>query len=301
MLSQALSGIAKDLTKMSSKSAIKLVVKDESSLFKWVAFLTGSKNALKGIGFFLGGFLLQYLGFEKALWVMAFALLLILVFALLKIEGELGKAKKKITFKELFSKSAEINILSFARIFLFGARDVWFVVGLPLFFAQTLGWSFDEISLFIASWIIGYGIVQAIVPKIAGTQNTPKGATLGSLIWGGILFLLPVLISIGLFYKPDLAALLLIIGLFVYGIVFAINSSLHSYLIVAFSDEDKVSLSVGFYYMANAIGRFVGTLLSGLIYQQAGLIACLLVSAAMLLIATTSVAFIKVKKVVTSA
>ena len=70
-------------------------------------------------------------------------------------------------------------------------------------------------------------------------------------------------------------ALSLIIGLFAFGAVFAINSAVHSYLILAYSDHDKVAMNVGFYYMANAAGRLTGTVLSGLIYQTQGLEGCL--------------------------
>ncbi|MCY7335461.1 MAG: MFS transporter, partial [Chamaesiphon sp.] len=130
MFAQAFSGIAKDLTKMSSKSAIRLVVPQDaqSSLFKWVAVLTGSKNALKGVGFFLGSALLAAVGFIHALWIMAGGLSLIMFSGLLLPKG-MGKIKKKVKFSQLFSKSREINILSAARFFLFGSRDVWFVVG----------------------------------------------------------------------------------------------------------------------------------------------------------------------------
>lgn len=290
MLAQALSGVAKDLTKMSSKSAVKLVVADEGRLFKWVSMLTGSKNALKGVGFFIGGLLLSTIGFQYALWLMAAVLALVLILSVLAIEGELGKAKSKITGKDLFSKTPEINILSFARIFLFASRDVWFVVGVPIFFAEKLGWSFDEIGLFMACWIIGYGIIQASVPKLLPATQDRKSATAKTALWGFVLVALPALIAAGIHQAPDHAAIILIVGLMIFALVFAVNSSLHSFLIVAFSDADKVSLSVGFYYMANAVGRLVGTLLSGLIYQMAGLEACLLASSVMVLIAAISAA-----------
>ncbi|WP_135081866.1 organoarsenical effux MFS transporter ArsJ [Terasakiella sp. SH-1] len=296
MGAQALSGVAKDLTKMSSKSAVKLVVADEGLLFKWVSLLTGSKNALKGVGFFLGGVLLEVLGFQMALWSMAGALALILIFAVAAVQGELGKAKSKITGKDLFSKSREINILSFARIFLFASRDVWFVVGVPIFFAEKLGWSFDEIGLFMAAWIVGYGIIQAAVPKITRkTTDAPSGAR-AATAWGFILFILPASLAAACHYYPDYITWTLISGLLLFALVFAVNSSVHSFLIVAYSDADKVSLSVGFYYMANAVGRLLGTLLSGLVYQMAGLEACLAVSALMVLIAASSVMFLPKKE-----
>ncbi len=293
MAAQALSGVAKDLTKMSSKSAVKLVVSDEGMLFKWVSLLTGSKNALKGIGFFLGGLLLETLGFQIALWSMAAVLAVILFLAVLSVQGELGKAKSKITGKDLFSKSREINILSFARIFLFASRDVWFVVGVPVFFAETLGWNFDEIGLFMAAWIVGYGIIQAFVPRLTRKTNTPESGAQAAMVWGFLLLILPTAMALGCYYIPEQARWILVCGLLVFALVFAVNSSVHSYLIVAYSDADKVSLSVGFYYMANAIGRLMGTLLSGLVYQMAGLEACLGVSAIMVLIAAVSVAFLR--------
>lgn len=296
MMAQALSGIAKDLTKMSSKSAVKLVVADEGLLFKWVSLLTGSKNALKGVGFFLGGLLLESLGFQVALWAMAACLGLILMFAVLSVQGELGKANSKITGKDLFSKSREINILSFARIFLFAARDVWFVVGVPIFFASQLGWSFDQVGLFMALWVIAYGILQAFVPRLTKKTTDAASGAQATTFWGFILVTLPALMALGLYLYPEQATFLLIAGLLVFGLVFAINSSLHSFLIVAYSDADKVSLSVGFYYMANAVGRLLGTLLSGLVYQMAGLEACLAVSALMVLIAATSVLFLNPQK-----
>ena len=296
MAAQALSGIAKDLTKMSSKSAVKLVVKEDkggghSLLFHWVALLTGSKNALKGVGFFLGGFLLEAMGFQPALWLMAGCLAVVLAAALGYVRADLGKAKAAIARRDLFAKTRAINLLSFARIFLFASRDVWFVVGVPIFLYEQLGWSFDEVGAFMAAWVVGYGFVQAAAPRFSGrgAGGGASGATVAARWWGLALALPPALIVWGL-GQPDLpGTAVLIAGLFVFGAVFAVNSSLHSYLIVAFSDHDKVALNVGFYYMANAIGRFAGTLLSGLIYQLAGLEACLLASSGMVAIAAGTV------------
>ncbi len=290
MVAQALSGIAKDLTKMSSKSAVKLVVPDGKSgqLFKWVSVLTGSKNALKGVGFFVGGYLLNTIGFNAALVSMAGGLALILISSLTYIRTELGKAKSKIRGKDLFSKSREINLLSAARLFLFASRDIWFVVGLPIFLSEIAGWSFHQIGSFMAIWVIGYGIVQASVPKLLHRTKTSSGAASAAKKWGIILAVTPIMIGLGLTENGNLliAELIgndnsvnfLISGLIIFGIVFAINSALHSYLVVAYSDADKVSLNVGFYYMANAIGRLTGTLMSGLIYQSFGLVACLISS-----------------------
>ncbi|UUX52007.1 organoarsenical effux MFS transporter ArsJ [Nisaea acidiphila] len=293
MVAQALSGIAKDLTKMSSKSAVKLVVASEGDglLFKWVSILTGSKNALKGVGFLLGGVMLQWLGFEVSLYAMAGMLALVLASAVLTVTADLGKAKQKIARRDLFAKTREINFLSAARIFLFASRDVWFVVGVPVFLYDRLGWSFDRVGLFMAVWVVGYGIVQALVPRFMRKTKDAGAAARGAALWGGLLALLPATIAAGL--TPQLAppadmlapSVILIGGLLTFGIVFAVNSALHSYLIVAYSDADKVALNVGFYYMANAVGRFAGTLLSGLVYQLAGLTATLWVSAAMVAVA----------------
>jgi len=297
MCAQALSGVAKDLTKMSSKSAVKLVVKGEGQglLFKWVALLTGSKNALKGLGFFLGGFLLQVLGFQWSLWSMAIMLAAVLVLTLLTLKADLGKAKEKIRGRELFSKTREINYLSAARIFLFASRDVWFVVGVPVYLYSVFGWSFEGIGTFMAAWVIGYGMVQASAPKfLRRTEDSGSGAQAAKL-WGVILAVLPALIALGMAWtageagaagdQSGLAPFVLVGGLLIFGVVFAMNSAVHSFLIVAYSDADKVALNVGFYYMANAVGRLGGTLLSGLVYQQAGLTACLWTSAALVALA----------------
>ncbi|MEX0298623.1 MAG: organoarsenical effux MFS transporter ArsJ [Kordiimonas sp.] len=297
MATQALSGIAKDLTKMSSKSAVKLVVSDNKNgqLFKWVSILTGSKNALKGVGFFVGGYLLNTIGFDAALVSMSGGLALILVSCFAYVRTELGKAKSKIHGKDLFSKSREINFLSAARLFLFASRDIWFVVGLPIFLSDIAGWSFHQIGSFMAIWIIGYGIIQASVPKVLHRTKTSNSAASAAKLWGSILAFTPILIGLGLtetgnlfisdLFSDNDGVIFLIGGLIVFGFVFAVNSALHSYLIVAYSDSDKVSLNVGFYYMANALGRLAGTLLSGLIYQSFGLVACLLVSGGAVVVA----------------
>lgn len=290
MLTQALSGVAKDLTKMSSKSAVKSVVAagDQGGLFRWVALLTGSKNALKGVGFFGGGVMLQTLGFVWSLWAMAGGLALVLLAALVLVQAELGRAKQPITKRDLLSKSSEINLLSAARVFLFASRDVWFVVGLPIFLYDQLGWSFDQVGGFMALWVIGYGFIQAAAPRLLGTDAATRAPGLAKR-WAVVLMILPGLIALPLLpgwaVPTSLSAVVLIGGLFIFGAVFALNSSLHSYLIVAYSDADKIALNVGFYYMANAIGRFGGTFLSGLLYQLAGLPGALFASSAMLALA----------------
>ncbi len=276
MASQALSGIAKDLNKMSAKSSIKQLVAadNQSRLFTWVALLTGSKNALKGVGFFLGGALLAAFGFTQAIVLMATLLALVWVLGLLVLTQDLGKAKNKPKFGDVFSKSRALNFLSAARLFLFGARDIWFVVALPVFLTSHLGWDFWQTGGFLASWIIGYGLVQSVAPHILRTKTraTPGGSA--AVVWASLLALVTTLLAAALSISGS-ASYVLIIGLLVFGVVFAINSSLHSYLIVSYANNDGVSLDVGFYYMANALGRLVGTLLSGYLYQQGGLTLCL--------------------------
>ncbi len=289
MGTQALSGIAKDLTKMSSKSAVRVLVpKDtteaQSGLFKWVALLTGSKNALKGIGFFLGGFLLATLGFHWALYSMAIALGLTLLLIKFTLKGDLGRSKQKTKFRELFSKTREINILSAARFFLFASRDVWFVVGLPVFLSSVFEWSHSTTGAFMATWVIGYGIVQASAPKFLRKKEEIHQSAQSTLRWGIILFIVSAALALAVQNNFHLVPTILG-GLLVFGVVFAMNSALHSYLILAYSDADKAALNVGFYYMANAGGRLIGTLLSGLTYAWAGLSACLWVSTACVLFA----------------
>ncbi len=287
MGAQSLSGIAKDLTKMSAKTAIKVIVpgNQESALFKWVAVLTGSKNALKGVGFFLGGFLLSVAGYTHALFGMASALVVVLVGATLSLPRELGKAKAKAKFKGLLSKTREVNVLSAARMFLFGARDIWFVVGVPVFLSTKLGFTFTQVGSLLALWVIGYGGIQAIAPALIGrfTQGrAPQGRAARVLAF--LLATTTALVAAGLSAGAP-PTLVLLLGLGAFGIVFAVNSSVHSYLILAYSDGDKVAMNVGFYYMANAAGRLLGTLLSGITFQVAGVIGCLWGSALFALVA----------------
>lgn len=284
MAAQALSGIAKDLNKMSAKSSIKLLVPDnaQGQLYRWVAALTGSKNALKGIGFFMGGLLLTLLGFQGAMWLMAGGLALIWLASLLLLKKDLGKASTKPKFKDLLSKSRAINVLSGARLFLFGARDVWFVVALPVYLSTVWGWDFWQVGGFLAAWVVGYGIVQSFAPLITGKANGRLPDGKAACAWAAALTAIPAAIALGLDAAPQLV---LLGGLMVFGAVFAINSSLHSYLIVSYAKSDGVSLDVGFYYMSNAMGRLTGTLLSGWVFQQYGLTACLWVSSLFVLIA----------------
>lgn len=274
---QALSGIAKDLTKMSAKSAVKVLVPqgDDSGLFKWVAILTGSKNALKGAGFFIGGALLAGFGFRGALLTMASGVFVVLVCVLLTLPANIGQAKKKAPFAGILSNSPGINRLSLARLALFAARDVWFVVSVPIFLASVLGWSFTQVGGFMALWVIGYGVVQSGSPILLAklTGGRAPGPVMASGL-GLALAAVTALIPIGLRLNLHPATTMLG-GLALFGVIFALNSSVHSYLVLAYSEADRVSMSVGFYYMANACGRLLGTLLSGVLYQQAGVTASL--------------------------
>lgn len=273
MLAQAISGIAKDLNKMSAKASIKLFVPEGGSthLFKWIAILTGSKNTLKGAGFFIGGLLLALAGFQGALWILASSLALVMVVVWILLPRDLGKSPGKPKFTQVFSNTPAINWLSAARFFLFGSRDVWFVVALPVFLSSTLQWSHTDVGSFMALWVIGYGIIQAFAPRLVRHSHHgggPDGATV--LTWNFVLLLVPLVIAY-LLQMAITPAISLVFGLCIFAVVFAINSSVHSYLVVAWSEREKVSMNVGFYYMANAGGRLVGTILSGVTYQQWGL------------------------------
>ena len=287
MGAQAISGIAKDLNKMSAKSAIKTVA-SEGQLFRWVAVLTGSKNALKGVGFFLGGVLLTVLGFNQAVAAMAAGLFLSFLGTLI-LPADIGRMTQKPAFTALFSQSATINTLSLARFFLFGARDVWFVVALPVFLEATLGWRFWEVGAFMGLWVIGYGVVQGSAPALRrawGQQRPPGAADLS--FWSALLTAIPALIAIGLWRQVAHPAVAVVGGLVAFAVVFAMNSSIHSYLVLATSDAEAVSLNVGFYYMANAAGRLLGTLLSGALFLVGGLPLCLWASSALVALAWLS-------------
>ncbi len=286
MGAQALSGIAKDLNKMSAKASVKLMVPKEgaeSRLFKWVSVLTGSKNALKGGGFFLGALLLSLVGFQMALLWLAGMLALTLLLVWLLLPEDIGKSQSKPKFSQLFSRTPAINWLSAARFFLFGSRDIWFVVALPIFLAATMGWEHHQVGAFLALWVVGYGVVQSLVPLLLRRWHAlPDGNT--ALRIALLLALVPAGIGWGLGAEWN-PAWVVTGGLALFGVIFAINSAVHSYLILAYSDHDKVATNVGFYYMANAGGRLVGTVLSGWVYQQQGLEGCLWWSAGMVLLA----------------
>tara|TARA_X000000368_G_scaffold107080_1_gene83116 strand:+ start:359 stop:1597 length:1239 start_codon:yes stop_codon:yes gene_type:complete len=297
MFVQGLSGIAKDLSKMSAKSAVKVLSPDDNQkLFRWVATLTGSKNAVKGLGFFIGAIALNFFSFVSVLYGMALVLLIVLFSSLILISNKLPKGQSGSKFKEIFSNNANINWLSFSRIFLFGARDVWFVVGVPIYFYTFLSqqnsavndFAFFIVGSFMAIWIIFYGIIQALVPKLKFVRNkTEKQLLEAPFRWIIILSLVPISLSLLLFLidRTSVSSLvIMVIGLLVFAVLFAINSSLHSYLILSFTNTKRVSRDVGFYYMSNALGRLFGTILSGITYQASGLWLCLATSGFMLLI-----------------
>ena len=288
MALQGASGVAKDLAKMSSKSAVKLLApKGDGTLFRWVALLTGSKNAVKGVGFFLGAALLALAGFKGAVWGMAAVLAVILAAIWVFMPAGLPMGRKDAKLSSVWSKDTRVNRLSLARMFLFGARDVWFVVGIPVYFQAILSdgtpegrrLAFFLIGGFMALWIIAYGVVQAAAPRLLDAKGRPEAEIIGKAVtWAGYLVPIPFALALAAWAAGGPAlwlSLLVVAGLLAFGYVFAINSSVHSYLILAFAKDDRVSQDVGFYYMANAAGRLLGTLLSGLSYQVGGLALCL--------------------------
>lgn len=284
MCVQGASGVAKDLAKMSSKSAVKLLAPSgDGGLFRWVAILTGSKNAVKGVGFLVGAALLAAFGFVASIWAMAIVLGVILIAVALFMPSGLPKGRKGAKFSEVFSKSHNVNWLSAARVTLFGARDVWFVVGIPIYFYAVLSdgseagnrAAFFTIGVFMAAWIILYGMVQAATPRILRAATRPEAEIIGAArTWAWALFIVPAALTVAVALSPApqlWLTITLVIGLLAFGGIFAVNSSLHSYLILAFTKSERVTMDVGFYYMANALGRLIGTLLSGLTYQIGGL------------------------------
>ncbi|MBC7729418.1 MAG: organoarsenical effux MFS transporter ArsJ [Microbacteriaceae bacterium] len=282
---QGVCGVAKDLTKTSAKSAIKLTAGTASGqLFKWVAFFTGSKNAMKGVGFFMGGVLLQTLGFRLSLWAMAALLAVVLLGVLALVPKLMGKRQASKSARELFAKNRGINLLALARVALFGARDVWFVVGVPVFL-YAAGWSFTMVGGFLALWTIGYGLVQGLTPQLVRRSDDGLSREVpAARAWSAVLSLVPMVLAGLVLMKVPQLEWVVVGGLAVFGVAFAINSSVHSYLVLAYAGSEKAAEDVGFYYAANALGRFGGTLLSGLLYQGWGLVGPLLGSALMLVV-----------------
>ena len=283
VLAQGLCGVAKDLTKTASKSAIKLTAGNASGqLFKWVAFFTGSKNAMKGVGFFLGGVLLQAFGFQTALWFMAGLLACVLVGVLAFVPPLMGKSRASGSARELFAKNRGINLLAAARVALFGARDVWFVVGVPVFLYAS-GWTFSMVGAFMALWTIGYGAVQAFAPALVRRSADGLSEEVpAARWWSAILAAVPAVLAAVVYAGPAHLEWVVVAGLSLFGFAFAVNSSVHSYLILAYAGSEKAAEDVGFYYAANALGRFLGTLMSGLLYQWGGIGWSLVGSAIML-------------------
>ena len=286
MCAQGLSGVAKDITKTASKSAVKFAAAEESArLFRWTAWFTGSKNAVKGAGFFVGGALLDLVGFRAGLWALAALVGASALAAGAVLPPGLGRAGASRSMRELFAKSAGVNALAAARVFLFGARDVWFVVGLPVFLYAS-GWSFAGVGGFLAAWTVAYGGVQAAAPALVRRSADGLSREVpAARLWAAVLAVVPALVAIALAESDSLGAdpaLIAAAGLALFGLPFAVNSALHSYLILAYAGSKKAAEDVGFYYAANAAGRLMGALLSGLLFQAGGLIACLAGSSAML-------------------
>lgn len=301
VLAQGICGVAKDLTKTASKSAIKVTASQakeqgSSQLFKWVAWFTGSKNAMKGVGFFLGGLLLEALGFQASLWCMAGLLALVLIGVISSLPAMMGKSKASKSAKELFAKNAGINALAAARVVLFGARDVWFVVGVPVFL-YSQGWTFTMVGGFLAAWTIGYGMVQALAPQLVRRSADGLSAEVpAARLWSALLALVPLGIAAAVYLQVPNLEWVVVGGLGLFGFAFAVNSSVHSYLILAYAGSEKAAEDVGFYYAANALGRFMGTLMSGLLYQWGGLLYALTGSAVMLVICWLLTLLLPVRK-----
>jgi hypothetical protein len=185
----------------------------------------------------------------------------------------MGKSKASTSARELFAKSRGINLLAGARVALFGARDVWFVVGVPVFL-YSVGWSFTMVGGFLALWTIGYGAVQALAPSLVRRSDDGLSSEVpAARLWSALLALVPIALE-----------WVVVAGLALFGFAFAVNSSVHSYLVLAYAGSEKAAEDVGFYYAANAMGRFFGTLMSGLLYQWGGL-AWSLVGSGLMLIA----------------
>jgi len=280
MGAQGLCGVAKDFTKTAAKTVVKLTgSRGRGRLFRWIAWFTGSKNAMKGGGFFAGSLGLSSIGMSATLLVMAALLCVLTGLIVWGVPAGFGRASPSRSVRSLFSKTHAVNLLAAARIFMFGARDIWFVIGLPVFLAQS-GWDFWAVGGFLAGWTIIYGMVQGLAPHLL-PDNT--GAQKSSAVWlaGAGVF---VMITGALADAQTLPVLLFVLVLFC--VIFALNSSLHSYLILKAAGSKKAAEDIGFYYAANATGRLLGTVLSGLCFQTGGLIACLLGAAGFFLVCT---------------
>ena len=272
MLLQGCAGIAKDLTKISAKSAITALHNhDSTTLFRAIAWLTGAKNTLKGVGFFIGGVLFVSIGIRGALLGLAIAV----------IAGALGTIglhnrtlnAKNRAFQSFFSTHRAVNMLSGARVFLFGARDIWLAVAFPLFLAQAPGWGFWQSGSIMAAYTIGYGMIQAVTPRLLAGRSAPDGR------FTALLALIPLIICVitGWYARSmDVAVWVMLMAVSLFSVSFALNSAVHSFLIAAYAQRDAISLNIGAYYSANALGRLCGTLLSGWCYSQWGMSGVLL-------------------------
>jgi len=290
---QALSGIAKDLMKLSCKSMPKLVSKpgDDDKLFVLVAWVTGLKNSFKGFGSIVGAILINFTSLVTSVCVLLGIIGLIVPAPILYMDKFLGMNKKNAVFNlKVLQKGRDVNVLSLARFFLFGARDIWYEIAAPLFLSQALLWSDWTVGLFLGGYTIVYGFFQTSVsklfkksskenlsslakvfnglPPVSQVKNWAYGTAAQLVVWSCILYpLYRHLINTG---NSDGALwginIVFVFGVLCFAILFAVNSAVHSYFIVRYAGKDKLAMDMGFYYMANAGGRLVGTLLSGVIY-----------------------------------
>lgn len=279
-LAQALCGVAKDLVKLGGKTVTKLVTPDEkqSALFKLVSWITGFKNSMKGIGYFIGAASLT-VNVQFALGLLLFLILLALPAALFGLRRDLGRTRSaNVTLRQVLSPSSNVMRLSVARAFLFGSRDLWFEVPLPFFLRdklQGIGWARPATGAALALFIIVYGQVQSWTPQLVlqPLRQAPANK-LVQVLWNAMLTVVPACLAAALLgshiftgHQHGASVAVLMCGLAAFCVIFAINSSIHSYLILRYSEGDSVAKSVGIYYASNAVGRFVGTLVSGAIYE----------------------------------
>ncbi|MCR9247010.1 MAG: organoarsenical effux MFS transporter ArsJ [bacterium] len=271
MLTQVLSGVAKDFAKTASKSYVRKLAPDAKAgaLFRAVAVLTGSKNAIKGFGFFVGGALLATLGFQSTNVAIAVALTGMTALALALLPRVPGTPDKAVT--SVFAHDSAVNWLAAARLFLFGSRDAWFAIALPLFLTTIWHWQSSGVGGFLAVWVIGYGLVQSLAPQLTRTDQLAAG--MRRTLTMTLALLVPIamtVVALATEAWADWQREIVLGGLLLYGAVFALCSSLHSWLVVALAGADTVVERVGFYYAANAAGRLVGLLLSGWLYDAWG-------------------------------
>ena len=249
---------------------------------------------MKGSGFILGAMLLAAFGFVSSVLTMAVILFVILLGVLFYMPSGLPAGRKDAKFSEVFSGNRNINWLSASRLFLFGARDVWFVVGVPIYFYAVISDGSDDgnrdafflVGTFMAVWTIFYGIIQGWTPRILKVTSQMDTEILAQAKrWVGLLIVVPLLLAALVWLVPEPSRTLtsvIVLGLLVFGGIFAVNSSLHSFLILSFTDAKRVTMDVGFYYMSNAAGRLLGTVLSGFTYQVGGLPMCLCAATVMI-------------------